>query len=232
MDEIRLSNSLPATLHDLTKMTLELEGVSGTPESTWDSQVRVQIKAEKLLHRGDPGPNISYIPCLRMALAEVAFDCFCAPPPAVPTSNEGCDDFIINLWLITGRHRILCQPLACYRETLRWAMHVRTIEIKVQASAQGDKKLCSFQVYWQRSSVLIYSFPDPEEYLLHLFQKIDLQMPWHHSKESHFGKLQNNFCWRQSRSINVLNGNPSCWPSIHSPEEVASGPRILCFFII
>ncbi len=44
----------------------------------------------------------------------------------------------LPVWLITGRHIILFYPLAYYRETPRWAMHVRTIEIKLQGSAQGD----------------------------------------------------------------------------------------------
>ncbi len=46
--------------------------------------------------------------------------------------------FCVNLWPIKRRHIILCHPLAYYRETPRWAVHVRTMEIKVQASAQGD----------------------------------------------------------------------------------------------
>ena len=67
-------------------------------------------------------------------------------------SSETASVSCVNLWLITGRHRILCHPVAYYRETPRWAMHVRTKEIKVQESAQGDNTFSSNKLSHARES--------------------------------------------------------------------------------
>ncbi len=136
-------------------------------------------------HMVTQGDTISYIPCLRVALAEVAWDRFCVPLAALGGHRSGrgrlqqCHPqtrdvtilssyffskcflvvkssfcmywltrtvivcfysdfpafffrgwhkiqrltqdsvstrFCVNLWLITGGHRILCHPLAYYRD--------------------------------------------------------------------------------------------------------------------
>ena len=60
------------------------------------------LQKHRLILTSKQGDNISYIPCLRVALTEVAWDRFCVPraqrsreTSAVPPSNKACDDFII-----------------------------------------------------------------------------------------------------------------------------------------
>ncbi len=103
-----------AELHMSQKVPDQIKGISGIHFGGQDLLIvaldeKIQVS------------TISYTTCLRVALAEVNRDCF-----SVLGGHRSCQ-----------RHKIPCQPLAYYRETLCRVLYVRTIEIKGSSKCIG-----------------------------------------------------------------------------------------------